>query len=162
MLLAIALCMSSCNVGKQLEKISVDGIENVTVSGISASRIGLNLYISVSNFSNKNLQLKSGTVDVFSEGKKLYTIRIKEPVKVAKHTQGVVCVPVIAEFSSPFGVLGLVSHLDKYDGFVMNVEFVFKAGPIQKTYRQDDMPVKAVMGDVDTGFFRSLIDQLGN
>lgn len=160
--LVLGMTVTSCNVEEQLEKISVDGFEDVKVNGVTANRIGLDFYLTVSNFSNKNLQLRSGYVDVFSEGTKLYTIRVKEPVKVAKRTQGTVMIPVIAEFTSPFGVMGMMPYMSKYEGFVMNAEFTFSAGAMRKTYREDGIPLRAVMGDMDIDLFQLLMEQMGS
>lgn len=161
LLAAAVLGLGSCDVEGQMEKVSIDGLEDVKVNGVTANRIGLDFYVAVSNFSNRNIFLQGGTVDVFCEGTKLYNIRIRERVKVGKRTQGTVTVPVIAEFTTPMGALGVIPYLPKYEEFAMNVEFTFKAGAIRKTYREEGIPLSEVTGDTGLEMFGPIIEQLG-
>lgn len=162
LLFAGTLAMTSCNTAKQLDKISIDGLEDVVINGITSSRIGLDFHVAVSNFSNKNLEMQSGVIDGFIKDKKLYTIRIKEPVKVPKHTQGVMVVPVVVEFSTPLGIMGFIPYMSRQDEMLLTGEFVFKAGAMRRKYREEGVSLRALLGDSDFDIFQELLGQLGS
>lgn len=124
------LAFSSC---LNPNKITYNGIEAVRLRGVTASQVGIDVDLNITNASRHRITLGEADFVIKKGDRTLMNIHLREPVQLKSRYSGVVTIPLAVRFEGLLGALGVASTLSKgMDGCWIEGDVELRAGGIKK------------------------------